>query len=285
MKRTLHATTLAVLLVASAGFAADGPIRLPTTPTVPQPMPAPPSPDAKVALAGDVWYVIDSKVECIVRGYPSGLVTVAAKKGPRDISAKFVDGNGTVEDRTYDGQFIYIVRASGKGDCSLVITPVGVKTGADILVASLAVDSGQGPIPPPKPPTPPIPPEPVPPKPVDPPSPPAPIPVAGLRVLIVYESADLPKMPPAQAAIIFGQQVRTWLLANCVVGPDGKTREVRMWDKDTATTGESKLWQDAFARPRQSVPWLIVSNGKTGFEGPLPANVDDFLALVKRYAN
>jgi hypothetical protein len=135
-----------------------------------------------------------------------------------------------------------------------------------------------GPAPPdppgPKPPTPPVPPV---------PDPPAPIPVAGLHVLIVYESAELPKMPAAQQAIIFSQTVRDSLNIRCAVGPDGKTRQWRMWDKDTKGADDSPLWAAAMARPRQSVPWVIVSNGKAGFEGPLPATAAEFLELVNKY--
>lgn len=116
------------------------------------------------------------------------------------------------------------------------------------------------------------------------PMPPAPIPEPGLRVLIVYETADAGKMPPAQQNILYGQQTRDYLNQKCVVGPDGKTKEWRIWDKDVATGSESQLWQTAMKRPRASTPWLIVSNGTTGFEGPLPATVDDFLNLIKKYA-
>lgn len=277
--RFFHATALALLLVASASAAGDDPIRFPSAPVVPQPMPAPtpPSPDAAIRLVGEQLFVIDSKVECVIKAHPAGIVKVTKKKGPRDITAVFVDGTGFPEDREYQGPFIYVVQAVGNGRVELDAIPLGLK--AESEIKSAVLDVGTLPLPPPKPP------EPKPdPKPVDPPSP-APIPVAGLRVLIVYETADAPKMPPAQAAIIYGKTARDYLLANCAIGPDGKTREVRIWDKDISTAGESKLWQDAMARPRQSVPWIIVSNGKTGFEGPLPANVDEFLTLVKRYAN
>jgi hypothetical protein len=67
------------------------------------------------------------------------------------------------------------------------------------------------------------------------------------------------------------------------VGADGKTREWRIWDKDVDPSQESAVWQAAMKRPRASVPWLLVSNGKTGYEGPLPGTADDLLALLKKY--
>ncbi len=113
---------------------------------------------------------------------------------------------------------------------------------------------------------------------------PAPIPVAGLRVLIVYESAEATKLPAAQQSSLYSQGMRDEFNAKCVVGPDGKTKEWRIYDKDVAMGGESKLWQDAMKRSRASVPWVVVSNGVAGFEGPLPGTVADMKALLAKYA-
>lgn len=132
--------------------------------------------------------------------------------------------------------------------------------------------------PPPVPPTPPTPP-----KPPEPPPSPAPIPGDGLRVLIVYESAELSKMPPAQQSVIFSTTVRDYLKSKCAVGPDGITKDWRIFDKDTDVSAEAKTWKDAMARPRASVPWIIISTGKTGHEGPLPATIDDTLTLLKKH--
>ena len=135
-----------------------------------------------------------------------------------------------------------------------------------------------------KPPTPPGPePTPVPPDPPGPKPDPAPIPTAGFRVLIVYETSELSKLPAAQQSVIYGKAMRDYLNSKCVLGPDSKTHEWRMWDKDTDASAESQLWQDAMKRGRTSVPWLIVSNGKTGFEGMLPATVEDTLKLLAKY--
>lgn len=141
---------------------------------------------------------------------------------------------------------------------------------------------------------PPVPPGPVPPGPVppgpNPPGPtpgPAPIPGDGLRVLIVYESADLGKMPKEQSTILYSQAVRSYLDSKCAVGPDGKTHEWRVFDKDAPMGAESKTWQDAMKRERKSVPWIIVSNPSKGggFEGPLPANVDEAMTLLKKFGD
>lgn len=134
-------------------------------------------------------------------------------------------------------------------------------------------------------PVPPIPPGPdpgpVPPVPPVPPSP-APIPVPGLRVLIVYETAELGKLPKEQVSIFNSTRLRDLLTARCV--RNSATPEWRMYDKDADLKNESQLWRDAMARQRTKLPWILVSTGSAGFEGPLPATVDDTLALIQRFA-
>ena len=142
------------------------------------------------------------------------------------------------------------------------------------------------------------PPQPVPPtpKPDDPPVPPAPKPddpkapfagMAGLRMLIVEESADRTKLPSEQQRILFSKVFRDYLRSKSPLGADGKTYEFRIWDKDTDASADAKTWQDALSRAKATkdfkTPWIMVGNGKEGFEGPLPTKFDDALALVKKY--
>lgn len=127
----------------------------------------------------------------------------------------------------------------------------------------------------PTPPSPPVPP-------VPPPSP-APIPLPGFRALFIYESAELGKMSAQQQLVLTSQTIRDYLSSKCVAGPDGRTKEWRFYDKDTDLSADGKVWQDAMKRPRTQVPWLIVSNGKEGYEGPLPENEAKTLELLKKY--
>ena len=46
---------------------------------------------------------------------------------------------------------------------------------------------------------------------------------------------------------------------------------------------EEKAWQDAMKRPHPTLPYLIVSNGKSGYEGPLPTSVDEAMTILKKY--
>lgn len=123
-------------------------------------------------------------------------------------------------------------------------------------------------------------PEPIPPT----PQPPAPIPTDGMRVLVVEESADRSKLTPGQLNAMFAKSVRDYLSAKCAKGPDGKTPEVRYIDKDTPNlTGHSPFFVEAFSRPRQNLPWLIISNGVIGYEGPLPGSEAEMLDLLRKY--
>lgn len=281
--RIRHGAALLLVLVASAVGAApaDGPIRVPVGPVVPTPMPAPPGPDAAIRLAGDQLFVIDSDNPILVLASPKGVVRVTEEVGPIRMRGRFVDGVGT-ETRTFKGKAVFVVEALVSGRCEILVVPAGAKE-SQVIRRTLQVEAGEGPIPPPKP----LPPEPKPPEPKPEPKPvepDAPIPSPGLRVLIVYESADLAKLPAAQQAVIYGAKFREYLQANCVAGPDGKTREWRMWDADVDTSAESRLWAAAMKRPRKELPHILISNGKTGFEGPLPKDVDAALELVGRYA-
>lgn len=115
---------------------------------------------------------------------------------------------------------------------------------------------------------------PVPPIPPVPPEPPAPIPVAGLHVLIVEETLERPRLPKEQLTILTSTEVRTVL--------DGKAKW-RILDKDAPMQNDEKVWQDAMKLPRGTLPHVIVSNGKTGYSGPLPTDSKSFLELVDKY--
>lgn len=104
------------------------------------------------------------------------------------------------------------------------------------------------------------------------------------RVLVVYESADLPKLPAAQQAVIYGKAVRDRLDALTPLGPDGKTHEWRMWDKDTDASAEVPAWGQLLRRERKSLPWVVIaSDAGPLYEGPLPANAADMAELLDRY--
>jgi hypothetical protein len=133
---------------------------------------------------------------------------------------------------------------------------------------------GEGPAPVPPGPTPPGPNPPTPPD-------PSPIPEPGNRMLLVYETADLAKYTTGQIGFMGSTEVRQYLDAKCTKGTN--SNGWYMLDKDAVMNAMPPLWQKAFARPRSKLPWLIVSNGATGWEGPMPERYEDAFAKVKEF--
>jgi hypothetical protein len=126
-------------------------------------------------------------------------------------------------------------------------------------------------------------PAPTPPTPGPGPTPTPPIDGIGFRVLILSESSERHTLTAEQRNILFGQKTRDYLNDNAVKGDDGKTPEWRILDPDTPFTEANNRFAKAMKRPRTSPHWIIVSNGTTGYEGPLPATVEDFLLLLDKY--
>jgi hypothetical protein len=166
------------------------------------------------------------------------------------------------------------------------------------------------PIPPGPTPPGPTPPGPTPPGPV-PPSP-APIPAPGFRVLMVYETGDQTNYTIGEINTLYSKEVRDYLNAKCVV--EGQTKGYRIYDKDVVLTGEGDVWKNAVARAKQkmaewkpvtrrevvydgltpnitvhtvgdhqAMPWLVISDGVRGWEGPMPDRYEDAFAKIKEF--
>lgn len=272
---------LAVFLVGVFGFAASAaeptksdPVKSsPKTvirlPKLVEPVAEPKPPTAVTKLDANTLYVVEADVECIIKQFTPGLVNITQDEGPIRIRDRFVDNPTKAETRTYTSKYVYSITAAGTGTAHIVIVPKGVDKSDDVVMLALEVNSGTGPQPPPGPPQP---------KPGV-----SPFSANGLRVLIIYPNQPETKLPAGQQLILSGQKTRDLLESSCVVGADGKTKEYRIWREDERVEFAPKLWQDAFGRKRDSVPWVLIGNGTDGFEGPLPANEDDFQKLIQKY--
>lgn len=148
------------------------------------------------------------------------------------------------------------------GEFTLLV--IGAKADEPLLETITIKVEGDAPKPPPGPG-----PEPKP-DPVNPP----PIPGDGLRVLMVYETS---KTNEPGHLPLFSKTIRDYLDAKCVAAG------YRIFDKDIDASRDNKIWQDAIKRPRTQIPWIVISNGKTGFEGPLPQTVPETLELLKKF--
>lgn len=114
---------------------------------------------------------------------------------------------------------------------------------------------------------------------------PPPIAEPGLRVAIVEETADRSKLPGSQLAILTSVKLREYLDANCV--KENGQPAYRIWDKDIDASRESQLWQDALSKVKGTegitLPAILISNGSTGYIGPLDGTVDETIERIKQY--
>lgn len=116
---------------------------------------------------------------------------------------------------------------------------------------------------------------------------PAPIPLSGLRVLILEETSNRQSLPPSQVSVLTSGEIRSYLNSKCAKNAAGLP-EYRVLDVDNSVANLDKHWQDAVnayknSTTDKSLPWLIVSDGKTGYQGKLPLTVDETLTLLKKY--
>ncbi len=105
---------------------------------------------------------------------------------------------------------------------------------------------------------------------------------AGFRCLMVYDSNKLSTLPGDQRQVLYSDVIRAYLRSHCIVGTD-KVPDWRVFPTDEDTTNDDPMWGRVMKRPRASVPWLVLGNGKAGFEGPLPLTIDDTMALLTKF--
>lgn len=242
--------------------------------------PAPVNPSANPNLDVGTYYVI--RDEAPFNLYVSGgavrgddLVTVRKTAGPVTLLGKFVDGDGSIQERTFSEKNIAVVlaKAGAKGTVELIANTVGATDEKTAVRKTIDVNGGQGPIPPPKPV------DPDKPKPVD------PVVVKTFRVIMVYESGDT--LPAAANSVLYGKAVEEFLNANCTGGKLGWARR----DKDA--TGEydadrQAVWnavKDEFGPPKNTkTPALVIQvNDKITIE-PFAATAAATVTLLKKYS-
>lgn len=130
--------------------------------------------------------------------------------------------------------------------------------------------------PPPLPPVPPVPPAPLPP----------PTPAGELRVLVVFEETEAGAYPKEQHSIIYGKKFADALDAKTPYDPVLKRKKWNIFDKDVNAKAMPKEWQDALARERKSLPWIVLFGdaGAVRYEGPLPKTVNEAIDLLNKHA-
>ena len=111
----------------------------------------------------------------------------------------------------------------------------------------------------------------------------APIPDNGFRVLIAYESSA--ERRSDTAAVLHSSELMRFLNEECVK-EEGRPAW-RKWDVDNDVSAEPELWQNALERAVGDaggvLPWLLVSNGKTGDSFAMPDDLEPLLTRLKKH--
>jgi hypothetical protein len=116
---------------------------------------------------------------------------------------------------------------------------------------------------------------------VDPTPGPAPIPEAKLNVLVIEETDDRRNMAQTKEGFTKLVALQSVLWRQYVQSKGGEFRHI---DKDSPMDNDLPKWQEAMKRSHPQLPWLVVSNGKAGYEGPFPDTLDQLITIIKKYA-
>lgn len=131
-----------------------------------------------------------------------------------------------------------------------------------------------------------VPPGPLPPdpKPPDPKPPVPPGPVTGLRVLFITETADESKYPGGKIAAMYSAKVKEYLDAKCKGGATGWRRFDKDQDVSKLPEPWPKIWE-AIKPQIGTLPQVAIITDQSGEIFPVPASVDEMLALLKKYGD
>jgi len=128
--------------------------------------------------------------------------------------------------------------------------------------------------------------------PVNPQPPAPPQPLAGMRVLTIWET-DKP-LPRDYQNAIASQEVAAYLDVKCLKGPDGKTPERRIFDEDSSLAQLPKPWQDLRAALPSVLPLspdgfqvphvaIGAADGSVVTSGPYPRAETEALEFFKKH--
>lgn len=219
---------------------------------------------AEVKIGGTVGNVpAHDLIQLKAEGAPPGAVYFWSVS-PRLKASQKKQGAGTLDFAAAPGRYTVQLRAVWIADKATGAL-AGEEVEAEVVVSTPPPEPG--------------------PKPPEPGPGPGPKPVGPLAVLVVYEKDDLAKYSEGHKDILQGQEVRDWLEANCAKEADGKTKAYRIWDKDADGGKDRAPWAALMARPRTSLPWVVIAQGaEPAYEGPLPAGPTEFIVLARTMA-
>jgi hypothetical protein len=112
---------------------------------------------------------------------------------------------------------------------------------------------------------------------------PGPEPSGKLHVLVVEETSQRSKLPPAQVLALTSGDVRDYLNSHCEKENGASTW--RIYDKDQDVSNESQDWQDEFAvLKKETPPTIAIKSGRRWTKPqPFPKDTEALLTLLKKY--
>lgn len=131
----------------------------------------------------------------------------------------------------------------------------------------------------------------VPPAPVPPPEPsPTTVPfeTPGLTVIIFREAGEGGSLPVGQRNIFVSSKILKWCTENCV--KIAGQPAFRIWDDDYTPErfgNVDPILKSAYFKilpqAQNNLPWIVISDGKKGYSGPLPKDIDTTLTLLQGF--
>jgi hypothetical protein len=97
------------------------------------------------------------------------------------------------------------------------------------------------------------------------------LPLPFVGVAVVYEA----QQTPFEAQLVVNSLTWRQYL-------DERQVDWELLDVDDGLDDYDPQWQLALDRPRESLPWLVASGGQDGYDGPLPADLDQMQQLLAK---
>jgi len=97
--------------------------------------------------------------------------------------------------------------------------------------------------------------------------------VKGMQVLFVEERDDITRTPPEQLAAYNSIKVRKWL--------DENKAAYHTCDQDDDISSYGDSWTKMKAKPRKSLPWVYIQNGRRSVSQEMPKDVNSMLKLLE----
>lgn len=249
-----------IATVSAADVEDDAPIVLPE---VELPEPPRPPPDAVPVVKPGEMYVLTRAAGFALEAIPADAVDISMDTGPVKIRGVFAGDDGKRTSKTFNG-FLGIVEPNA-GASGRVTLRVWVNGKTAPSFTDYLIDIGVGPRPPP-----------------DPPKPTPPIPMPGkFKLLMLYESGDLPKMTAAQNSVLFSTAIHKYMETH----GDKTGAAWRCLDKDADVSKLPQDWRDAITKAKtQPVPsfTIVTPPGTEPKVGPLPANEAEALKILEQ---